>query len=159
VAGSCRHRPPPLLHRQGRQPPEDEPAADLSALRAVLDAVPVLLIAVEGPELRVVAMSATGRAASSDRPWLGVPLTEVHPELARQGTVDVIAEVYRTVLGARSATVVVAVLDPAVGRVDHLTRGHPAPLLVDASGRGRHPLGSGEARWAAHRAARRSARS
>ena len=47
-----------------------------------------------------------------------------------------------TVPGARSATVVVAVLDPAAGTLDYLTRGHPAPVLV-SEGQGRQLLGSG----------------
>ncbi len=47
-----------------------------------------------------------------------------------------------SVPGARSATVVVAVLDPVAGLLEYVTRGHPAPLLV-SKGEGRQLLGSG----------------
>jgi anti-sigma regulatory factor (Ser/Thr protein kinase)/anti-anti-sigma regulatory factor len=48
----------------------------------------------------------------------------------------------KSVPGARSATVAVAVLDPAAGTLEYVTRGHPAPVLV-SGGHGRQLLGSG----------------
>lgn len=44
----------------------------------------------------------------------------------------------RTLPGARSATVCVALLQPATGTVRYCTAGHPAPLLVTATAPGPH---------------------
>ncbi|NEA22793.1 SpoIIE family protein phosphatase [Actinomadura bangladeshensis] len=53
---------------------------------------------------------------------------------------------------ARAATVCVAVVDPADGRISYCTAGHPPPLLIPSGGRARYlpssgggPLGTGSA--------------
>ncbi|CCH85488.1 conserved protein of unknown function [Modestobacter italicus] len=82
---------------QDSTPPSDgAPLGELVTMRAVLDALPVFMVAVEGPELRVVAMSASVRALAERSEWLGTPLAEVYPELAVQGVLELYAEVYRT---------------------------------------------------------------
>jgi serine phosphatase RsbU (regulator of sigma subunit)/DNA-binding CsgD family transcriptional regulator len=102
------------------EPVDGGDAAELASLRAVVEAAPVLMIAVEGPELRVVAMSAAGQAASQQRDWRGVPLAEVYPELVVQGTVDVIAEVHRTGVPFHAPEWRFELVDPVGGSVNEL---------------------------------------
>ncbi len=84
------------MGQDSTQPSDGVPLGELVTLRAVLDAMPVFMVAVEGPELRVVAVSASVRALAGRSEWLGVPLAEVYPELAVQGVLGLYAEVYRT---------------------------------------------------------------
>jgi serine phosphatase RsbU (regulator of sigma subunit)/anti-sigma regulatory factor (Ser/Thr protein kinase)/anti-anti-sigma regulatory factor len=72
------------------------PDAELATVRAVLDALPGFMVAVEGPDMRLVAVSATVRALARRAEWLGRPLAEVYPELAVQGVLGIYDEVYRT---------------------------------------------------------------
>jgi serine phosphatase RsbU (regulator of sigma subunit)/anti-sigma regulatory factor (Ser/Thr protein kinase) len=84
------------MEQDSTQPSDGVPLGELVTLRAVLDAMPVFMVAVEGPELRVVAVTASVRALAERSEWLGVPLAEVYPELAVQGVLELYAEVYRT---------------------------------------------------------------
>jgi serine phosphatase RsbU (regulator of sigma subunit)/anti-sigma regulatory factor (Ser/Thr protein kinase)/ABC-type transporter Mla MlaB component len=69
---------------------------DHGDLMAVMDALPTLMIALEGPELRLAAVSGAALAASQRTEWLGRPFAELYPELVIQGVVDVYAEVMAT---------------------------------------------------------------
>jgi serine phosphatase RsbU (regulator of sigma subunit)/anti-sigma regulatory factor (Ser/Thr protein kinase)/ABC-type transporter Mla MlaB component len=69
---------------------------DAVSVRAAVDAMPDFVVATEGPELRVVAMSASVRGLAERTDWLGAPLAEVYPELAVQGVLQMYEEVYRT---------------------------------------------------------------
>lgn len=74
----------------------DHGLPDAASLMSLLDGLPVMLTAVEGPELRLVAMSAPVRAESDRSDWLGERLDVVYPELVLQGPVGMVETVYRT---------------------------------------------------------------
>src|SRR3954452_23374356 len=84
------------MEQDSTQPSDGVPLPEPGTLRAVLDALPLFMVAVEGPEFRVVAVSASVRALAERSEWLGVPLADVYPELAVQGVLELYAEVYRT---------------------------------------------------------------
>ena len=74
----------------------DRDLPDAASLMSLLDGLPVMLTAVEGPELRLVAMSAPVRAESARSDWLGGRLDTVYSELMLQGPVGMVETVYRT---------------------------------------------------------------
>jgi serine phosphatase RsbU (regulator of sigma subunit)/anti-sigma regulatory factor (Ser/Thr protein kinase)/anti-anti-sigma regulatory factor len=61
-----------------------------------LDQVPFLLAVCEGPDLRVLVLSAATRAVLPGRPWAGRPIREVLSDLIGQQVVDKFHEVHRT---------------------------------------------------------------
>jgi len=61
-----------------------------------LDQVPFLLAVCEGPDLRVLALSAATRAVLPGRPWAGLPIRDVLSDLIGQQVVDRFYEVSRT---------------------------------------------------------------
>ena len=61
-----------------------------------LDQVPFLLAVCEGPDLRVLSLSAATRAVLPGRPWDGLPIRDVLSDLIGQQVVDRFYEVYRT---------------------------------------------------------------
>ena len=65
-------------------------------LLAALDQVPFILAVCEGPELRVIGLSAATRAVLPGREWAGRPIREVISDLVGQQFVDAYHEVYRT---------------------------------------------------------------
>jgi serine phosphatase RsbU (regulator of sigma subunit)/anti-sigma regulatory factor (Ser/Thr protein kinase)/anti-anti-sigma regulatory factor len=76
--------------------PDERAVPDAATLMSVLDGLPVMVTATEGPELRLVAMSAVVQGLSGRPDWLGEPLSDVYPELVGQGMVGAIHDVYRT---------------------------------------------------------------
>jgi serine phosphatase RsbU (regulator of sigma subunit)/anti-sigma regulatory factor (Ser/Thr protein kinase)/anti-anti-sigma regulatory factor len=70
----------------------DDPRRLLSAV----DQVPFLLAVCEGPDLRVLSLSAATRALLPGREWAGRPIREVLSDLVGQQFVDAYHEVYRT---------------------------------------------------------------
>ena len=77
-------------------PWEGRDLPDAASLMSLLDGLPIMLTAVEGPELRLVAMSAAVQAESERRDWLGERLDVVYPELVVQGPISMVETVYRT---------------------------------------------------------------
>ncbi|WP_433290600.1 SpoIIE family protein phosphatase [Actinoplanes sp. CA-030573] len=69
---------------------------DPRLLLAALDQVPFILAVCEGPELRVLSLSAATRAVLPGRDWAGRPIREVISDLLDQQIVDRYYEVYRT---------------------------------------------------------------
>ncbi|MFC7277849.1 SpoIIE family protein phosphatase [Paractinoplanes rhizophilus] len=69
---------------------------DEDPLLAALDQVPFILVVCEGPDLRVLGLSAATRAVLPGRPWRGVPIRDVISDLIGQQFVDAYYEVYRT---------------------------------------------------------------
>src|SRR5690349_23909503 len=69
---------------------------DSSVLLGALDQVPFILVVCEGPDLRVLSLSAATRAVLPGRPWQGVPIRDVISDLIGQQFVDAYYEVYRT---------------------------------------------------------------
>ena len=69
---------------------------DPGLLLAAVDQVPFILAVCEGPELRVLSLSAATRAVLPGRPWAGRPIREVISDLIGQQFVDAYYEVYRT---------------------------------------------------------------
>ena len=65
-------------------------------LLSALDQVPFILAVCEGPDLRVLSLSAATRAVLPGRAWRGVPIREVISDLIGQQFVDAYYEVYRT---------------------------------------------------------------
>ncbi|WP_250004088.1 SpoIIE family protein phosphatase [Actinoplanes sp. M2I2] len=70
----------------------DDPALVLTAI----DQVPFILAVCEGPELRVLTLSAATRSVLAGREFRGRPIREVIADLAGQQFVDAYYEVYRT---------------------------------------------------------------
>lgn len=71
-------------------------ADDPGLLLAAVDQLPFILAVCEGPELRVLSLSAATRAVLPGRPWAGRPIREVISDLVGQQFVDAYYEVYRT---------------------------------------------------------------
>jgi serine phosphatase RsbU (regulator of sigma subunit)/anti-sigma regulatory factor (Ser/Thr protein kinase)/anti-anti-sigma regulatory factor len=69
---------------------------DSELLLTAVDQVPFILVVCEGPELRVLALSAATRAVLPGRAWAGRPIREVISDLIGQQFVDAYYEVYRT---------------------------------------------------------------
>ncbi len=69
---------------------------DPGLLLAAVDQLPFILAVCEGPELRVLSLSAATRAVLPGRPWAGRPIREVISDLIGQQFVDAYYEVYRT---------------------------------------------------------------
>jgi serine phosphatase RsbU (regulator of sigma subunit)/anti-sigma regulatory factor (Ser/Thr protein kinase)/anti-anti-sigma regulatory factor len=65
-------------------------------LLAAIDQVPFILAVCEGPELRVLSLSAATRAVLPGRDYLGRPIRDVISDLVGQQIVDAYYEVYRT---------------------------------------------------------------
>ncbi|WP_433359772.1 SpoIIE family protein phosphatase [Actinoplanes sp. CA-142083] len=65
-------------------------------LLLALDQVPFILVVCEGPDLRVLSLSAATRAVLPGRAWRGVPIRDVISDLIGQQFVDAYYEVYRT---------------------------------------------------------------
>jgi serine phosphatase RsbU (regulator of sigma subunit)/anti-sigma regulatory factor (Ser/Thr protein kinase)/anti-anti-sigma regulatory factor len=65
-------------------------------LLAALDQVPFILAVCEGPELRVLTLSAATRAVLPGREWAGRPIREVLSDLGGQQVTEAYYEVYRT---------------------------------------------------------------
>ncbi|MBL7259137.1 SpoIIE family protein phosphatase [Paractinoplanes lichenicola] len=71
-------------------------ADDPTLLLTAVDQVPFILAVCEGPELRVLALSAATRAVIPGREFLGRPIREVLSDLVGQQFVDAYHDVYRT---------------------------------------------------------------
>ncbi|MCO8269998.1 SpoIIE family protein phosphatase [Actinoplanes sp. TRM 88003] len=69
---------------------------DPSLVLAAVDQVPFILAVCEGPELRVLTLSAATRSVLAGREFRGRPIREVIKDLAGQQFVDAYYEVYRT---------------------------------------------------------------
>jgi serine phosphatase RsbU (regulator of sigma subunit)/anti-sigma regulatory factor (Ser/Thr protein kinase)/anti-anti-sigma regulatory factor len=65
-------------------------------LLSAFDQVPFILAVCEGPELRVLSLSAATRAVLPGREWAGRPIREVISDLVGQQVTDAYYEVYRT---------------------------------------------------------------
>ncbi|GAB2575404.1 hypothetical protein Aab01nite_14420 [Paractinoplanes abujensis] len=71
-------------------------ADDPSLLLTAVDQVPFILAVCEGPELRVLTLSAATRAVIPGREFRGRPIREVLSDLVGQQFVDAYHDVYRT---------------------------------------------------------------
>ena len=71
-------------------------ADDPELLLTAVDQVPFIMAVCEGPDLRVLALSAATRAVLPGREFLGRPIREVIDDLVGQQFVDAYYEVYRT---------------------------------------------------------------
>lgn len=61
---------------------------------AVFDALPLMLLGMDGPEHRIVAANAAYQAASGKHELLGRPLREAFPEILGQQVIDMFDRVY-----------------------------------------------------------------
>src|SRR3954452_19778819 len=68
----------------------------MDPLLTAIDQVPFILAVCEGPELRVLSLSAATRAVLPGRDYLGKPIRDVLSDLIGQQFVDAYYEVYRT---------------------------------------------------------------
>jgi serine phosphatase RsbU (regulator of sigma subunit)/anti-sigma regulatory factor (Ser/Thr protein kinase)/anti-anti-sigma regulatory factor len=66
------------------------------AVLAAFEQSDAVIAVVEGPELRLVALSARARAALGDRQTLGRPLRDAFPDAEAAQTVELVAQVHRT---------------------------------------------------------------
>ncbi|GIM92306.1 SpoIIE family protein phosphatase [Paractinoplanes toevensis] len=116
---------------------------DPGRLLAALDQVPFILAVCEGPELRVLSLSAATRAVLPGRPFLGVPIRDVISDLIGQQFVDRYYEVYRTgvpVAGQEWR----AHLDMPDGSVHEMFANFTiSPWFADDSGKPRGVIGVG----------------
>ena len=85
-----------VLSQPAGAPWEGGGLPDAATLMSLLDGMPILLSAVEGPELRLVALSSELQRLSGRADWLGERLEVVYPELVVQGAVSIVSSVYRT---------------------------------------------------------------
>ncbi|SFP31925.1 Serine phosphatase RsbU, regulator of sigma subunit [Geodermatophilus dictyosporus] len=99
---------------------DDGAAAELARLRSVVEQLPAFVDAVEGPELRLVALSALSREHSQRPEWRGLPLAEVYPELVSQGVLDVYRQVVRTGRPFATPEWRFELVDPVSGEVTEL---------------------------------------
>src|SRR5690349_15643004 len=75
----------------------DEGATGDSGLAAsAIEQLPFILAVCEGPELRLVAVSAATQAVLPGREALGLPIRDVIADLSSQQITDAYYEVYRT---------------------------------------------------------------
>ncbi|MEA5362629.1 SpoIIE family protein phosphatase [Amycolatopsis sp., V23-08] len=65
-------------------------------VRRVFDAMPVLVLAMAGPELEVTATTAAYRVLAGRSEMIGLPFREVYPETMGQQIFEMFAGVYRT---------------------------------------------------------------
>src|SRR3954470_3146698 len=69
---------------------------DSDLLLTAVDQVPFILAVCEGPELRVLSLSAATRAVVPGREYLGRPIRDVISDLVGQQILDAYYEVFRT---------------------------------------------------------------
>jgi serine phosphatase RsbU (regulator of sigma subunit)/anti-sigma regulatory factor (Ser/Thr protein kinase)/anti-anti-sigma regulatory factor len=83
-----------------REPAEDDQLSsrvgNADTVRRVFDALPVMVIALEGPELRISAINSACRALAGRSKAIGVPLAEAFAEVAGQQTLEMYDHVYAT---------------------------------------------------------------
>ncbi len=111
-------------------------------LLVAVDQVPFIMAVCEGPDLRVLSLSAATRAVLPGREWAGRPIREVISDLIGQQFVDAYYEVYRTgepVTGQEWR----AHLDMPDGSVHEMYANFTITPWLDASGARRGVIGVG----------------
>ena len=84
-------------------------------LRQILAQVPAAVAALTGPDHRYLFFNDTYQARAGGRAYVGQPLAELFPELARQGFVALLDQVYATGQPHRQSDAPVELLDPVSG--------------------------------------------
>ncbi|MEV8513702.1 SpoIIE family protein phosphatase [Dactylosporangium sp. NPDC051484] len=69
---------------------------DADPLRSAIEQAPYILIACEGPDLRIIGLNGASRALFPGRDLLGLPLREAMADLAGQQWIGLYEQVYRT---------------------------------------------------------------
>ncbi|WP_433305458.1 SpoIIE family protein phosphatase [Actinoplanes sp. CA-030573] len=69
---------------------------DAGVVRRVFDEMPLMVIAFEGPDLRIVAATGAYRAYVGRPAVVGVPLREAFPDVAGQQVLEIFERVYET---------------------------------------------------------------
>ncbi|GIJ63922.1 SpoIIE family protein phosphatase [Virgisporangium aurantiacum] len=69
---------------------------DAAVVRQVFDAMPLLVVAFEGPELRVAAATGAYRAYAGRPEVIGMPVREVFPEMLGQQAIEILEHTYAT---------------------------------------------------------------